>query len=353
MLRLIYHKKPKQNNQGGTFNLCNKNNIELNKNQDDEEIEILVDTTRFGEVRPWQEKKINSLKLAESYYRLGYEKKARRVRFCGSNLTYKVNIADGSKTLYSADFCKVRLCTMCAWRRSLKTFGQVSKVMDVLCGIKKYNFLFLTLTVKNCNAEQLSSEIDKLFHGYTKLMKRRNINKIIKGWFRALEVTHNTNRHSKSYDTYHPHFHVILQVNPSYFTSKDYLKHKDWIKLWRDVMNLDYDPKVHIEKAKAKNISGAVAEIAKYTVKDKDYIIEHDQNLTDESVKTLDAALHGRRLTAFGGMMKEIHKELNLDDTENGDLIHTDNDDIEREDLASVLINYHWNIGLSNYVRVK
>ena len=69
-------------------------------------------------------------------------KKAHRVRFCGSNLTYKVNIADGSKTLYSADFCKVRLCTMCAWRRSLKTFGQVSKVMDVLCGIKKYNFLF-------------------------------------------------------------------------------------------------------------------------------------------------------------------------------------------------------------------
>ena len=60
--------KPKQNNQGGTFNLCNKNNIELNKNQDDEEIEILVDTTRFGEVRPWQEKKLNSLKLAESYY---------------------------------------------------------------------------------------------------------------------------------------------------------------------------------------------------------------------------------------------------------------------------------------------
>ena len=110
----------------------------------------------------------------------------------------------------------------------------------------------MTLTVKNCNAEQLSSEIDKLFHGYTKLMKRRNINKIIKGWFRALEVTHNTNRHSKSYDTYHPHFHVILQVNPSYFTSKDYLKHNDWIKLWRNVMNLDYDPEVYIEKAKAK-----------------------------------------------------------------------------------------------------
>lgn len=187
--------------------------------------------------------------------------------------------------------------------------------------------------------------MDKLFYGYNKLTKKAVFKKVVKGWFRALEVMHNTNRHSKSYDTYHPHFHVILQVNPTYFRTKNYLKHNDWIKLWRDVMNLDYDPEVYIEKAKAKNISGAVAEIAKYTVKDKDYIIEHDQNLTDELVKTLDAALHGRRLTAFGGMMKEIHKELNLDDTENGD--------IGREDLASVLISYHWNIGLSNYVRVK
>ena len=327
-----------------------KNNISCEENQ---EPEILIDVTEHGEIRPWQEKKINSLKLSESYKRLGYLKKAKRVRFCGSNLTYKVDLANGSKKLFSADFCKVRLCTMCAWRRSLKVFGQVSKVMDVLCGMKKYNFLFLTLTVKNCNAEQLSSEIDKLFYGYKKLMLRAPIKRVVKGWFRALEVTHNTNRRSKSYDTYHPHFHVILQVNPTYFRTKDYLKHEDWVKIWRDVMNLDYDPEVYIEKAKAKNISGAVAEIAKYTVKDKDYIIEHDQNLTDESVKTLDAALHGRRLTAFGGMMKEIHKELKLDDTENGDLVHTDNDDIEREDLASVLISYHWNIGLSNYVRVK
>lgn len=319
-----------------------KNNINNKETQEIETFvgttEILVDTTDSGKIRPWRDKKINSLKLSESYERLGYLKKAKRVRFCGSNLTYKVDVANGSKKLFLADFCKVRLCAMCAWRRSLKVFGQVSKVMDVLCKTKKYNFVFLTLTIRNCNAEQLDEQMDKLFHGYTKLMKRRNVNKVVKGWFRALEVTHNINTHSKSYDTYHPHFHVILQVNPTYFRTKDYLKHEDWLKMWRDVMNLDYDPEVYIEKAKAKNISGAVAEIAKYTVKDNDYIIEHDQSLTDDSVKTLDNALHGRRLTAFGGMMKEVHRELKLDDTENGDLIHTDGDEIEREDLSLIHI---------------
>ena len=132
--------------------MYDKNNISGEENQ---ELEILIDVTEHGEIRPWQEKKINSLKLSESYKRLGYLKKAKRVQFCGSNLTYKVDVANGSKKLFSADFCKVRLCTMCAWRRSLKVFGQVSKVMDVLCGTKKYNFLFLTLTVKNCAAENL------------------------------------------------------------------------------------------------------------------------------------------------------------------------------------------------------
>lgn len=330
--------------------MYDKNNINDDENQ---EIEVLADTTDCGKTRPWKEKKMNSLKLSESYERLGYSKKAKRVRFCGSSLTYKVDVANGSKKLFSADFCKVRLCAMCAWRRSLKVFAQVSKVMDMLCGTKKYNFIFLTLTVKNCNAEQLSQEIDKLFYGFKKLMLKTSVKKAVKGWFRALEVTHNTNRHSKSYDTYHPHFHVILQVNPTYFKTKGYLKHKDWITMWREVMNLDYDPEVNIQKAKAKNISGAVAEIAKYTVKDKDYIIEHDESLTDESVKTLDAALRNRRLTAFGGMMKEIHKQLELDDEENGDLIHTDSDEIEREDVATILVTYRWNIGLSNYVREK
>ena len=122
-----------------------KNNINHEENQ---EIEILEDTTESGKIRPWKEKKVNSLKLSESYERLGYSKKAKRVKFCGSSLTYKVDVANGSKKLFSADFCKVRLCTMCSWRRSLKVFGQVSKVMDVLCKTKKYNFIFLTLTVK-------------------------------------------------------------------------------------------------------------------------------------------------------------------------------------------------------------
>jgi plasmid rolling circle replication initiator protein Rep len=33
--------------------------------------------------------------------------------------------------------------------------------------------------------------------------------------------------------------------------------------------------------------------------------------------------LYRKRLISYGGLLKEIHKELNLDDAEDGDLIHT------------------------------
>jgi hypothetical protein len=37
--------------------------------------------------------------------------------------------------------------------------------------------------------------------------------------------------------------------------------------------------------------------------------------------------LYRKRLISYGGLLKEIHKELNLDDAEDGDLIHTDDEE--------------------------
>ncbi|NMB19124.1 MAG: protein rep, partial [Erysipelothrix sp.] len=69
--------------------------------------------------------------------------------------------------------------------------------------------------------------------------------------------------------------------------------------------------------------------------------------MSDEVVETLDYALHRKRLTAFGFKFKEIHKKLNLDDTEDGDLTNTDNEDL-REDLTNIILRYQWNIGVKN-----
>lgn len=334
--------------------MYNNNNIELDK------CEVLKDITKTGKERPWREKKLKTIELANSYYRLG-SKKYYRIRDCGSYLEYRRYLETNEKRLNRSNFCKVRLCPMCSWRRSLKIFGQTSKVMNKALEEKEYRFLFLTLTCKNVDGEDLSHQIDDLFSAFRKMTRRKVFNKAIKGWFRALEVTHNLDKESKSYDTYHPHFHMVLMVNKSYFDdSKLYISHEEWVELWKSCMSIDYEPFVNIKAFKSgtkEETEKSVAEVAKYAVKDDDLIIKDengqvDEELTDDAVLILDKALANRRLVAFGGKLRDIQQELKLDDLENGDLINTDNEEEIRDDLDYIIESYCWKVGYNQYIKL-
>jgi plasmid rolling circle replication initiator protein Rep len=52
--------------------------------------------------------------------------------------------------------------------------------------------------------------------------------------------------------------------------------------------------------------------------------------------------LYRKRLISYGGLLKEIHKELNLDDAEDGDLIHTDDEEKADEDGFSIIAMWNW-----------
>lgn len=301
-----------------------------------------------GKPVPWKPKKIRGLKVADSFQRLGYDKKAMRVRFCGSALAFLKNLETGEKKLHSADFCKERLCPMCQWRKSLKVFHQVSKVMD-RTETEQPNLvpLFLTLTLRNCTGADLSATLDTVFKGWTLLWKQRKMERIGKGWFRALEVTYN-----KEDDTFHPHIHAIILVDKSYFKkdNKDYMQTTDWVQMWRTALKLDYDPVCDIRKVKnGKGKHKAVAEVAKYTLKDSDFIFD-DTALTDKLVSILNSSMKGRRLFAFGGLLKQIAKQIGIEELAEGDLVHIDEEKL-REDVATVLEVYRWNFGLANYIR--
>ncbi len=315
--------------------------------------EILQDT-KNGKDNNWKERKESTLDLAASYKRIG-SNKHYRVLDCSTFLEFKLTTVNDLK-LTSANFCKVRLCPMCSWRRSLKIFGQVSKVMDHVEENYNYRYIFLTLTVRNCYGEDLRDTLDLMTKSFNKLSERKAFKQAVKGYFRSLEITYN-----KKDNTYHPHFHMILAVDNSYFTqSKIYLSQEKWTNLWKSCLRVDYTPIVDVRRIKKDDNKGfgkAVAETAKYTVKAEDFLIRDDkgniqENLTDEVVETLDYALHRKRLTSFGFVFKEIHKKLNLDNAEDGDLTNTDNEEL-REDLTDVILKYQWNIGIKNYVLVE
>ena len=99
-----------------------------------------------------------------------------------------------------------------------------------------------------------------------------------------------------SYDTYHPHFHCILAVNPTYFDSRDYIKRDDWLAMWQKAIQDPTITQVDVRKVKPKktkntgtgfgdivsaaDIVSAVCEVAKYTVKSGDYVLPWDWDMS-------------------------------------------------------------------------
>lgn len=308
----------------------------------------LHDFSSTGKERPWQEKKNKSLIVSESYKRLGNLKRSSKIHECGSFLEFK-QFSDKTLKLHLANFCKARLCPMCAWRRSLKIYGQLSKIISEVKKMGDYSFLFLTLTVKNCGECELKDTITHMLKAYDKFFKRKRIEKVFCGAYRALEVTHNLDDKSIYFDTFHPHFHIILAVKKSYFKGYEYIKTDEIVDIWKECLGVDYHPVVDIRRIKEdkfKGIEHAVAETAKYTVKDDDYICE-DENLMDKTIFVLDDALAFRRLISFRGIFKTAADNLKLDDVIDGDLVHV-GDEAETEE-AYKIVRYCWNKDWLNY----
>lgn len=287
--------------------------------------------------------------LAQSYVRLGYDAKAERVGECGTELEFrKSEDSSDNWRLSNANFCRDRLCPMCSWRRSYKIFAQVSQVMDVIAD--KYAFIFLTLTVPNCEPDRLIETLDNIQAGWRRLVSYKRFKSAVRGSFKALEITRNSD-----VGTYHPHLHNILAVDKNYFSGSDYIKRDEWLQMWQKAMQDPTITQVDVRKCRPKEeikdgtdavkaLGAAVAEVAKYSVKSSDYLIPGEYDLTDEIVFTLGAALHSRRLTAFGGVFDEVHKKLMLDDCENGDLINVDGSTM-RSDVAVMIRKYGWSCG--------
>lgn len=258
---------------------------------------------------------------------------------------------------------------MCNWRRSLKIAFQNKKIIEKANEAEKLRWLFLTLTVRNVEAEDLKTTLEGMTGAFNRLFKYKKVQKSVKGYFRALEVTKNTDPTSDSFGTYHPHFHVLIAVKPAYFQSGYYIKQSDWTDLWQKAAKLNYSPIVHVTTVKPKKQtvdvqgivqdvrssiaeSNAIFEVSKYPVKDTD-VIGNSNSVTSEGVETvltLDNALANKRLISYGGILKQIHADLNLDNAEDGDLIQVSDDDSDDIANSAFEVMAYWHVGLKNYL---
>lgn len=316
----------------------------MDKNQ------VLNDIRKNGKVNDWQGKKVMNVEYADLLQELNY-KKAQNVRLCGEILKFKKR-EDGSLKLEQAWFCKSRLCPMCNWRRSVKHSSQVIKIVDE--AVKKYpkgRFLFWTLTTKNVfTGDELKDELARMNMAFNRLMDYKKIQKNMLGYLKATEVTVNSIDGS-----YNQHLHILVFVRPSYFkgTGDNYISQKELTDFWKRALKIDYIPIVNVKAVKPKankkekGVIAAVYETAKYPVKSIDYLTDnHEENL--QRVDDLEIGLKRKRLISFGGIFKEIRKELQLDDVETGDLIKTSSEEDEELTTGQVIVA-RWNWERKNY----
>lgn len=304
----------------------------------------------------WNKRKSQSGLLAQSFERLGNYKKAERISYCGSYLQFNECPNGHYKNLNWANFCRDRLCPMCAWRRSLRYSTYIHGVAHEINKRQPVRWVFLTLTVRNVEEKGLSSALDHLFQSWQRFSQRKAFRQVVEGWFRGLEVSRNNTTH-----TYHPHFHALLAVDPLYFSEGKYLTNRQWSELWKQSLRVEYNPIVDIRVIKPNErnrrkenevvksdeaMISAIIETAKYPTKPGNYLFPSDQDTTDEVVSTLDKALRNRRLLAFGGALKDVWRELR-----EADDLTDERKNCNCPTCGSDLLEhlYRWNFGLKSY----
>lgn len=296
----------------------NNNNI-LSENLKDQNEKLIDKCT---------DKKRKNPKFSSYIEPLVSKKLTERIKECGDFLQMLADLSLENSKLHRANFCGNRFCPMCSWRVACKDSLEISILMEHLRKEENKDFIFLTLTVPNVKGEELDSSIKNYNKAFQRLMQRKEVKQIVKGYIRKLEVTYNSDKMSESYNTYHPHFHVVIAVNKSYFKKTDlYINHARWLNLWRECTG-DYTiTQVDVRKAKANDYK-EVYELAKYSAKDTDYLINR------EVFTTFYKALKGKQVLVFSGLFDTAHKMFKNKELD----MYKEQDTIE----YAYMVNYNW-----------
>lgn len=232
------------------------------------------------------------------------KKRLKAIEECGTYLQFATDKEIQNRKLFSANFCGNRYCPICSKNKSLKDARDVKIITEYLRDLG-FEFLFATFTAPNCSQEQLKAEITTYNKSLERMFKRQKYN-FIQGYVRKLEITYNDDKNSKSYGTFHPHFHVLIAIDKSYFGRK-YVSKQEWLIDWKKAMRDSSITQVDIKKVslgRKNNIDKSILELTKYITKDFSFYSEIDV------FKNFYRGTKGKRMFAFSGLFKDAKKKL-------------------------------------------
>lgn len=285
----------------------------------------ISDTVQEEIIEKCTQKRLKNPKFNDYISPLISNKMGELIKDCGTFLMLLGDLKLENKKLHSGNFCKNRFCPMCSWRLACKDSLEISILMEHLRKEENKDFIFLTLTTPNVTGDKLNEAIKDYNLAFKRLMQIKEIKTIVKGYIRKLEVTYQKEKYitkdlwklkkdyykkkgleigdlEPNYNTYNPHFHIVLTVSKSYFTqTKQYISQERWLNLWRKATRNDSITQVDVRKAKINDYK-EVYELAKYSAKDSDYLVSRPV------FETFYKALKGKQVLVFSGLFKEAHK---------------------------------------------
>ena len=267
--------------------------------------------------------------VAKRYDFLDHPHGARIAR-CSPQLRIRISsefTLGGLEQRYSYEnvhWCRCRWCPMCMYAKSqkwmakfLKAFASKPRLAD------DPQFIFMTLTVKNCKLSDLRATVNQMSRAWKKMLARTD--SPIEGFLRSLEITAQLNSDDKNsfyrFDgelMVHPHFHAILAVPSNYFERwyKNYHSFEKWRAVWKKALGCDYDPIIHVKKINSTSENGnnsmvkAVAETFKYCIKPAEFV-DFGEDSTELLKGITDETRYLRSVNVGGYFAKHIsQKEL-------------------------------------------
>lgn len=251
--------------------------------------------------KPWDKHRGNADKVANHYRGSEFRQYAQRIDFCSQLLDFRL-VPDAEQgelklKLSSARFCRVRTCPVCQWRRSLMWKAKAYKVLPkIVKDFPTHRWLFVTLTVKNCQITELKETLVWMNKSWQRLTQLKAFP--AEGWLRSTEVTRGKDGSA------HPHFHCLLMVKPGYF-GKNYIKQAEWVEMWRRALRIDYNPVLDVQAVKkGQQPMQLVPELLKYCVKESDLVVDREWFIE------LTRQLHKMKAVVVGGMLRQYLREL-------------------------------------------
>lgn len=235
--------------------------------------------------------------------------KLDRLKECGNFIKFQASEDKTKFILAGGNFCNNRFCPFCSWLKAKRTAFELLELIKVVEYTEKLAFIFITLTVPNVPKESLREEIENFNISFNRLWKTKEFKAFNKGFIRKLEITYNKERND-----YHPHFHLVVAVNKSYFTSRDYMSKRRLLELWQRATRNPAITQVDIKPCRMDTVK-QVMELATYSAK------QGDLYSSKEVFDGFYEGLFRKKLLVYNGIFKEYKKKIEVGEVDPAQVI--------------------------------